>query len=240
MNIIKKQFNNQYIYFNLTGDGMINATQMAQANGKLISDFFKLNTTEEYLNALSSDMGIPISQLYIQIKGNYSDNREQGTWVHKRLAIRIAQWCSPKFAVWIDGIIEELFTKGSIDFNIPKTFSEALKLASIQAEKIEQQEKQLIEQKPKVEYYNLVEESKSGLHIGEFAKLIKWKPRKLFEWLRNNGYLFYSNNENIPYQRYIDAGYFELSQKPDRLSKRIYSTTLITGKGQTYITGKLK
>jgi phage antirepressor YoqD-like protein len=236
MEIIKKQFNNKEITFDLSGQGMINATQMAKACDKEISEFFRLKTTNEYLEALISSTGIPLDKLYYSKEGGNGG----GTWAHKKLAIRIAQWCSPKFAVQVDAWIEELFTKGSIDFNIPKTFSEALKLASIQAEKIEQQEKQLIEQKPKVEYYNLVEESKSGLHIGEFAKLIKWKPRKLFEWLRNNGYLFYSNNENIPYQRYIDAGYFELTQKPDRLSKRIYSTTLITGKGQTYITGKIK
>ena len=240
MQLIKKQFNNQEISFDLSGQGMINATEMAIANGKLIADFFRLESTNQYLDALSSDMGIPISQLYVQNKGNFSDGKPQGTWVHRRLAIRIAQWCSPKFAVQVDTWIEEIFTKGSLNFNVPKTFGEALRLAAEQQEKIEEQSKKIQEDKPKVEYYNIVKEIKQGIHIGNFAKLIEWKPNKLFEWLRENEYLFNRNGENIPYQKYIDAGYFEVLQHADRHSKRIYSTPLITGKGQIYFTNKLK
>jgi len=236
MNIIKKQFNNQEISFDLAGEGMINATQMAKACGKEISEFFRLKNTNEYLEALNSSMGIPVDELFVIKEGGNGG----GTWVHRKLAIRIAQWCSPKFAVQVDTWIEELFIKGFVDFNIPKTFSEALKLASLQQEKIEEQNRKIEQDKPKVEYYNIVVESKTGIHIGEYAKLIKWKPNKLFEWLRNNNYLFYKNNENIPYQKYIDAGYFELLQKPDKLSNRIFNTTLITGKGQLYIAERIK
>ena len=236
MELIKKQFNNQEISFDLSGQGMINATEMAKANGKLIADFFRLDSTNEYLKALSSVMGIPITELYIIKQGG----NIQGTWVHRKLAIRIAQWCSPKFAVQIDTWIEELFIKGSISFNVPKTFGEALRLAAEQQEKIEEQNKKIQEDKPKVEYYNIVKETKQGIHIGNFAKSIDWKPNKLFEWLRENEYLFSRNGENIPYQKYIDAGYFEVRQHADKNSKRIYSTPLITGKGQIYFTNKLK
>ena len=49
----------------------------------------------------------------------------------------------------------------------------------------------------------------------------------MFKLLRSNGYL---NESNIPYQRYIDSGYFSTCEvmkygKP-------YIVTLITGKGQ--------
>jgi KilA-N domain len=42
-------------------DGYINLTKMAQASGKLIADYLKLDTTNAFLNRLSTDMGIPIS-----------------------------------------------------------------------------------------------------------------------------------------------------------------------------------
>lgn len=236
MQLIKKQFNNQEISFDLNGQGMINATEMAKANGKLISDFFRLDSTNEYLKALSLSMRIPIDDMIIKKEGGNGG----GTWVHRKLAIRIAQWCSPKFAVQIDTWIEELFIKGSLSFNVPKTFGEALRLAAEQQEKIEEQNKKIQEDKPKVEYYNIVKEAKQGIHIGNFAKSIGLNPNKLFEWLRENEYLFSRNGENIPYQKYIDAGYFEVRQHADKNSKRIYSTPLITGKGQIYFTNKLK
>jgi len=139
----------------------------------------------------------------------------------------------------IDFLIE-IRSEEKAKFNVPKTYSEALRLAADQQEQLDKQQLQLEEQKPKVEYYDLVEESKTGIYIGTFAKLIKWDPEKLFKWLRDNGYLFYKNRENIPYQKYVKLGYFDVKQIPDRLSNRIYSTTLITGKGQIYIAGKLK
>ena len=126
------------------------------------------------------------------------------------------------------------------EFKIPQTYAEALRLAADQADLIEEQNKKIQEDKPKVEYYNIVKETKQGIHIGNFAKTINWNPNKLFKWLRDNDYFYYRNGENIPYQKYIDAGFFEVRQNADKNSKKIYSTPLITGKGQIYFTNKLK
>jgi hypothetical protein len=109
MKIITRQFEENQIEFDIEGEGFVNATEMAKATGKQISDFFRLSSSEEYIKELESAMGIPRAQLYYVSMGNYSDGRPQGTWVHRKLAIRIAQWCSPKFAVWVDSIIESLF-----------------------------------------------------------------------------------------------------------------------------------
>lgn len=133
MELIKKQFNNQEISFDLSGQGMINATEMAKANGKLIANFFENKETDQYLEALSADIGIPISDLYVSKKGG----NNQGTWVHRRLAIRIAQWCSAEFAVQVDSWIEELFLNGKVNLksstdNLVADFAEdRLKLAKM-------------------------------------------------------------------------------------------------------------
>lgn len=42
-------------------DGYINLTAMAQAEGKLLADYLRLESTKAFLDALSADMGIPIS-----------------------------------------------------------------------------------------------------------------------------------------------------------------------------------
>lgn len=151
-----------------------------------------------------------------------------------------------KFKEWVTGkVLPSIRKTGSYsikqtEFKIPQTYAEALRLAADQADLIEQQNKRIQQDKPKVDYYNIVKETKQGIHIGNFAKTINWNPNKLFKWLRENDYFYYRNGENIPYQKYIDAGYFEVRQNANNNSKRIYSTPLITGKGQIYFTNKLK
>lgn len=80
-------------------DGYINATAMCKACDKLMADYLRLKTTSDFLAALSSDMGIPISELNQVVKGG--DPTQQGTWVHPQVAIHLAQWLSPKFAVMV-------------------------------------------------------------------------------------------------------------------------------------------
>lgn len=78
-------------------DGYVNATAMCQAGGKLFADYFRLDATKEFLSELSSDMGIPISELIQVVRGGKPD--AQGTWVHEDIAMNLAQWISAKFAV---------------------------------------------------------------------------------------------------------------------------------------------
>ena len=86
-------------------DGYINATAMCKAAGKLMADYNRLATTKAFLEELSADMGIPISQL-IQVLRPGGDGL-QGTWVHPQVSTHLAQWLSPKFAVQVSKWIQE-------------------------------------------------------------------------------------------------------------------------------------
>lgn len=88
-----------------TTDGYVNATAMCKANGKLWTDYWRRDRTTEYLEALSGETGISISNLCLAMRGGY----HQGTWVHPRVAVDLARWISAPFAVWMDGwFLEEL------------------------------------------------------------------------------------------------------------------------------------
>jgi hypothetical protein len=80
-------------------DGYINATELCQASGKNFNDYSRLKSTNEFINELSSETGIPASALIQSVRGG--DVRFQGTWVHPQVAINLAQWASPKFAVLV-------------------------------------------------------------------------------------------------------------------------------------------
>ncbi len=85
-------------------DGYINATAMCQAAGRLFADYRRLASTDEFLHALSDDMGIPISFIIQSVKGGQG---AQGTWVHPDAAVHLGQWLSPKFAVAVSRWVRE-------------------------------------------------------------------------------------------------------------------------------------
>ena len=105
-------------------------------------------------------------------------------------------------------------------FQIPKSFSEALQLAADQARQIEEQQK-AIEQKdarisklqPKADFADVAFKAEGKVDIGQAAKILglPFGRNTLFKKLKEKGILF---NRNEPKQRYIDAGYFELTQLP--------------------------
>lgn len=108
---------------------------------------------------------------------------------------------------------EELERANATQFPVPSTFSEALRLAAEQAERIEQQQKQIAEMSPKAEFFDAVADSKTAISIGELAKILGIKGygrNNLFEFLRRNDVL---DRNNVPMQRYVDAGYFRVVEQ---------------------------
>lgn len=105
-------------------------------------------------------------------------------------------------------------------------------------------EVRLEEQKPLVDFAEQVSDTSDVIDIGVLSKLLKRKGldigrNKLFEWLRKNKYLM---DNNVPYQRYINAGYFKTKEYTffdNEDEPHIKVQTYVTGKGQQYIFNKL-
>lgn len=126
--------------------------------------------------------------------------------------------------------------------------SELIAKALIVAQKtLEDRNRQLEEQKPKVLFADAVETSHTSILIGDLAKLIKQNgvdigQKRLFQWLRDHGYLIKDgSSKNMPTQKAMDLGLFEVKERtinnPDG-SVRITKTTKVTGKGQVYFINK--
>jgi hypothetical protein len=97
-------------------DGYVNATAMCKAAGKRINDYVRLAATTEFMAELASVTGIPAADLVVSISGGRPEY--QGTWVHPDVAINLAQWCSPKFAVAVSQWIRE-WIAGTIKAPLP-------------------------------------------------------------------------------------------------------------------------
>lgn len=118
----------------------------------------------------------------------------------------------------------------------------------IERDKIIEQKQARIEQmRPKEVFADAVATSHTSILIGELAKLIcqngyQIGQKRLFAWLRDNNYLMKrGTNWNMPVQRYVEQGLFEVKesniQNPDG-SVRITITPKVTGKGQIYFINK--
>lgn len=105
-----------------------------------------------------------------------------------------------------------------------------------------QKDKQIEELKPKAEFFDAVTDSKTAFSMNEVAKVLDFKGigrNKLFEFLREQGIL---DRYNVPYQRYVDCGWFRvIEQKYVKDGEPIVTTkTLVYQKGVDAIRRKLE
>jgi anti-repressor protein len=133
------------------------------------------------------------------------------------------------------------------NYLVPHSFSEALMLAAKQQEQIEEQQKKIKQDAPKVLFADAVATSQRSCLVSELAKIIQQNgvnigQNRLFQWLRDNGYLCAKGQYyNQPTQRAMEMGLFEIKQttinKPDG-SILVTTTTKVSGKGQVYFVNK--
>lgn len=129
-------------------------------------------------------------------------------------------------------------------FNVPRNYKEALELAIAQVDKIEALEAQRLADLPKIVFAEAVEASATSALIGDFVKTlcdendVSVGRNRIFKWLRDEKYLM---ADNMPYQRWLDAGYFEVIPQiivtPKGNKERF--TTKITAKGQVALSAKI-
>lgn len=239
---------------------MVNATEMAKSFGKTTKDWLRTNASSEFINSLSAVRQICPSQLVVVKKGN-SNEFEQGTWMHEDVALEFARWLSPAFAIWCNDRIKELLkygmtaTQPTLDemVNNPDLvirMATQLKQEREEKARLEAENKRIIEKTaPAVTFTQAVSGSASSCLIGELAKLIDQNgypmgEKRLFKWLRENGYLGTKGERyNIPNQRYIEQGLFELKKGTRSGNNGVMYTTItpkVTGKGQIYFVNKFK
>lgn len=135
-------------------------------------------------------------------------------------------------------------------WNTPEqVMARALQIADKQIDKLKNQNTALLEDvermKPKEVFADSVTASKDSILIRELAKIMKQNgidigERRLYEWLRNNGYICKGSTE--PTQKAMNMGLFECIvrtiNRGDRVPPIAKTTTKVTGKGQQYFINK--
>lgn len=174
-----------------------------------------------------------------------------------RLIVRSKLPSAEKFETWVfDEVIPSIRKNGGYIVGQETLSDEELMAKAILVAKkkiaerdkiIEKQRLKIEADKPKTIFADVVSTSHTSILIGDLAKLIcqngvQTGQKRLFQWMRDNGYLMKSGaSYNMPMQRYIEQGLFEVKessvQNPDG-SVRVTRTTKVTGKGQLYFINK--
>lgn len=172
-----------------------------------------------------------------------------------RLIMRSNLPDAEKFQDWVCDDVLPAIRKHGV-YATPQTIDNLLAdpdnaIKVFQALKEERQLRQIAEAKieadaPKVLFAEAVTGSKSTCLIGELAKLItqngyKIGQNRLFEWMRENGYLGKRGEYyNIPNQQYMEMGLFDVKKTVHDENGVLVTktTTKVTGKGQQYFINK--
>ncbi len=155
-----------------------------------------------------------------------------------------------KFKHWVTQEVLPSIRKhgGYINGQEQMTDEELLSRALLMAQsKIEEKNKQIQRMKPKELFADAVSASKSSILVGDLAKLLKQNgydigQRRLFEWLRQNGYLIKTgSSRNLPTQKSMELSLFEIKETTVTHADghiTVSKTPKVTGKGQVYFVNK--
>lgn len=178
------------------------------------------------------------SNLYKVIFQSRKENAEKFTeWVTSEVLPSIRK----HGAYMTDDTLEKALT--SPDFLIQLATN--LKEEKEKRAKLEEEKKA---NAPKVLFADAVATSKTSILVGELAKILKQNgvdtgQKKLFEWLREQGYLMKSgSSRNMPTQKSMNLGLFEIKETVVTHADghtTVNKTTKVTGKGQQYFINKL-
>jgi len=120
---------NGFLVSQRSSDGYWNLNQMANAVGKRIENWLRLDSTKEFLTEFdeqqllecSSDPSIDCSGLSNRPKALITSKGGKGgggsTWGHPDIAILFAMWCSPPFALQVGRWVREWMTSGTNPIN---------------------------------------------------------------------------------------------------------------------------
>lgn len=122
-NIQVFEYNGQKVEFEMTGKNvMVNATEMAKIFDRRIDIFLKTEPTKAFIKELQStiktiELNDNLLIEFPPISGNSESKNganliqtkgQNGTWMHRVLALKFAAWLNPKFEVWVYYTIENL------------------------------------------------------------------------------------------------------------------------------------
>ncbi|RAM48081.1 MAG: hypothetical protein C6Y22_29840 [Hapalosiphonaceae cyanobacterium JJU2] len=171
--VVTHQYQNFGIQVEQRADGFWNLTEMCKPFGKQPNDFLKYKEGKAFVAALSQWLHSQQAQndnyrfgLTTDVSGDAIENDfsnvleirkggstgSAGTWGHRLLAIRMAMWLEPMFAIWVVSVSDRLMTQGYVSLQeemerlneLTTQMAEELVLAEHQCDRLQTDKDQLL------------------------------------------------------------------------------------------------
>ncbi len=155
-----------------------------------------------------------------------------------------------QFQDWVcEDVLPTIRKTGNYSLSIPKTLSQALRLAAEQAEQIEAQQKMIAtqgeaikEMQPKVTYCDIILQSPSTVLVTQIAQDYGKSAKAFNKLLHELGIQRKVGRQWVLYSQYIANGYVQSATEPMRNSNtgRTYTYSRWTQKGRIFLYHELK
>ena len=237
--------------FNNAEFGEIRTVEIDNKPYFIASDVAKALGYSKPNNAISAHCKYTLKQGIATKQGNMSEMVVIPESDVYRLIIRSKLPQADKFESWVfDEVLPSIrkhggYISGQENLSDEELLAKALLVAQ---NKIAEKNKEIERMKPKEVFADAVSASQTSILIGDLAKLLRQNgveigQKRLFEWLRNNGYLIKRKGSdwNMPAQRAIEMGLFEIKESTYINGNGCNVTTRtpkVTGKAQVYFINK--
>lgn len=98
------------IFNEINGCIYADATAMSKSFNKRPDTWLKTQKAKDYINKRSSALKSEVKLIVVNNGG-----ANQGTWIHEKLVLRFAQWLSVDFEIWVDDLLEKIYS-GELKF----------------------------------------------------------------------------------------------------------------------------
>ncbi|MEE9684012.1 phage antirepressor KilAC domain-containing protein [Lelliottia amnigena] len=173
----------------------------------------------------------PLAQFDFTHNGNvYQEYR-----FNKRDSLVIVARLSPEFTAAVVDRWQEL-ESGSTP-SIPKSFSEALRLAADLEEQKQRLSEELAIAAPKAEFVDRYVMATGSMTFRQVAKLLNAKEPEFRLFLLDNHIMYRLNGTLTPYHQHIEAERFEVKTGTTNASNYAFSQARFTAKGVRWVGG---
>ncbi len=153
----------------------------------------------------------------------------------KRDSYVVVAQLSPEFTARLVDRWQELEAQAAPA--VPRTMSQALRLAAEQAEQIEQQQAALALAAPKAEYVDRYVAANGAKGFRQVAKLLGANEHEFRAWLQDEKIMYRLGGEWTAHQCHIDAGRFVVKTGVAHVNDHAFNATKFTPKGVNWIAG---
>lgn len=197
--------------------------------------------TQALLAELGGDTGNPVGPV-----SKVNDGFNNGTYVCKELVYAYAMWVSPKFHLKVIRAYDQMVSQPARDPMEVLSDPEAMRgLLLTYSEKVLALEEAVAEQAPKVAALDRLVTADGSLCITDAAKALQVRPKDLFNWLQQNGWIYrrVGGSAWLGYQVRVQQGVLEHKvttvSRPDGTEK-VIEQVRVTPKGMARLAKELQ